>query len=71
MNLNNREKELLALLCRGYTAKQAALQMGLKHQTIKNMLMGIKKRNGNPTRDKLIYLYTVSMICPQRTDTSL
>jgi len=42
MILNNREKELLTLLCQGNTAMQAAVEMGLKHQTVKNMLTGIK-----------------------------
>ena len=45
-SLSRRENQLMILISDGHTLRQAAISMGLAHQTIKNMTVNLRARLG-------------------------
>jgi DNA-binding NarL/FixJ family response regulator len=58
--LTNREREIAALIAMGMSNKEIARQLGIRHQTVRNMLVNVFRKTSTRKRTQLAVKLIVS-----------
>lgn len=66
--LTNREREIAALIAMGMSNKEIARQLGIRHQTVRNMLVNVFRKTATKKRTQLAVKLIVSQYESVTTD---